>query len=320
MAYSNEIYARALKAIRDDANQREQKYNFLLEQLYKDVPRLTEIDNALGRIGSRAAITALSGDMQALSLIQKDSEELQKEKQEILNSAGIKKPEPKCNFCNDTGYIGSNYCSCVKSLAKKMSFEELSKHMPLNNQHFDNFDLTFYPDKADKNGIVPRKNMTSVLKMAKEYAINFTPSSKSLLFIGDVGLGKTHLSLSIVSEVLAKGYDVVYGSAQNLFSAAEREHFSYTGESAKTDALLQCDLLVIDDLGTEFMTSFTQSLFYNIINTRLLSCKPTIINTNLNFKELEERYTPRITSRFMGEYKLVKFFGTDIRQQKMATK
>ena len=320
MAYSNEIYARALKEIRDDANKREQKYNFLLEQLYKDVPRLTEIDNALGRIGSRAAITALSGDMQALSLIQKDSEGLQNEKQEILNSAGIKKPEPNCSFCNDTGYIGSDYCSCVKSLAKKMSFEELSKHMPIKNQRFENFDLSFYPDKSDKNGVVPRKIMTSVLKMTKEYAINFTPTSKSLLFIGGVGLGKTHLSLSIVSEVLAKGYNVVYGSAQNLFSAAEREHFSYTGESAKTDALLQCDLLVIDDLGTEFMTSFTQSLFYNIINTRLLSCKPTIINTNLNFKELEERYTPRITSRFMGEYELIKFFGIDIRQQKMMAK
>jgi DNA replication protein DnaC len=201
-----------------------------------------------------------------------------------------------------------------------MSFEELSKHMPIKNQRFENFDLSFYPDKSDKNGVVPRKIMTSVLKMTKEYAINFTPTSKSLLFIGGVGLGKTHLSLSIVSEVLAKGYDVVYGSAQNLFSAAEREHFSYTGESAKTDALLQCDLLVIDDLGTEFMTSFTQSLFYNIINTRLLSCKPTIINTNLNFKELEERYTPRITSRFMGEYELIKFFGIDIRQQKMLAK
>ncbi len=320
MAYNREIYERALKEVRTAATEREQKYTALIARLYEDIPRLAELDNALGRIGSQAAMTALSGDMSALAEIQKNSKRLTEEKEEIIKSAGIVKPEPACRFCMDTGYIGSGYCNCVKTVAKRISFEELSKHMPINNQRFENFDLNFYPDKPDKNGTVPRKKMTSILKMAKEYAIGFTPSSKSLLFIGDVGLGKTHLSLSIVSEVLSKGYNVVYGSAQNLFSAAEREHFSYSGESTKTDALLQSDLLVIDDLGTEFMTSFTQSLFYNIVNTRLLSGRPTIISTNLNFKELEERYTPRITSRFMGEYELIKFFGVDIRQQKMATK
>lgn len=320
MAYSNEIYERALKLIRNEANEREQKYNALISKLYEDIPRLIELDNQLGRIGSQAALTALSGDMSALAKIQQKSEELTKEKTEIIKSAGIVKPEPNCKLCGDTGYIGNTYCDCVKVMAKKISLQELSKHMPINNQKFENFDLNYYPDKADKNGVVPRKIMTAVLKMAKEYAINFTPYSNSMLFMGGVGLGKTHISLSIVSEVLAKGYSVVYGSAQNLFSAAEREHFSYSGESEKLDALLNSDLIVIDDLGTEFLTSFTQSLFYNIINTRLLSCKPTIINTNLTLKELEERYTPRITSRFIGEYELVKFFGVDIRQQKMLAK
>ena len=320
MAYSNEIYERALKLIRNEASEREQKYNALISKLYEDIPRLIELDNQLGRIGSQAALTALSGDMSALAKIQQKSEDLTKEKTEIIKSAGIEKPAPNCKLCGDTGYIGNTYCDCVKVMAKKISLQELSKHMPINNQKFENFDLNYYPDKADKNGVVPRKTMTAVFKMAKEYAINFTPYSKSMLFMGGVGLGKTHISLSIVSEVLAKGYSVVYGSAQNLFSAAEREHFSYSGESEKLDSLLGSDLVVIDDLGTEFLTSFTQSLFYNIINTRLLSGKPTIINTNLTLKELEERYTPRITSRFIGEYELVKFFGVDIRQQKMLAK
>ena len=320
MAYNNEIYERALKLIRAAEREREQKYNAMITRLYEDIPRLSELDNELGKIGAQAALTALSGDMRALAAIQQKSENLTSEKAEIIKSAGIIKPEPTCKLCNDTGYLGNTYCSCVKALGKRLSLEELSKHMPINNQKFENFDLNYYPDKTDKNGVVPRKVMTAVFKMAKEYALNFTPSSKSMLFMGGVGLGKTHISLSIVSEVLLKGYSVVYGSAQNLFSAAEREHFSYSGESEKIDALLQSDLLVIDDLGTEFLTSFTQSLFYNIINTRLLAGKPTIINTNLTLKELEERYTPRITSRFIGEYELVKFFGIDIRQQKMLAK
>ena len=134
--------------------------------------------------------------------------------------------------------------------------------------------------------------------------------------MGDAGLGKTHLSLAIVSAVSAKGFGVVYGSAQNLFSAAEKEHFSYGGETDAIDSLLNCDLLVIDDLGTEFYSPYTASLFYNIINSRLLSRRPTVINTNLSFDELEKRYSARITSRFIGSYDMKKFIGNDIRQIK----
>ena len=149
-----------------------------------------------------------------------------------------------------------------------------------------------------------------------EKKLGLAPGKKNLLFFGQTGLGKTHLSLAIVAEVSAKGFGVVYGSAQNLFSAAEKEHFSYSGETSVQDSLLGCDLLVIDDLGTEFYSSFAASLFYNIVNTRLLSCKPTVINTNLSLDELEKKYTPRICSRFMGGYDSKKFIGSDIRQIK----
>ncbi len=320
MAYNNALYERALKQIKEKSKLQNAKYNQQLARLYEDVPRLSEIDSELGKIGSKAAITALSGDMTALANIREKSEKLSAEKQEIIKSAGIIKPLPCCKICNDTGLVDGKYCSCVHNLAKSLSFNELSRSMPIGNCKFENFDLKYYSDKPDQNGVVPRKIMTGILKLAKEYALSFNRQSDNLLFTGGVGLGKTHISLSIVSSVTEMGYDVVYGSAQNLFSAAEREHFSYSGESTKTDALLHCDLLVIDDLGTEFSTSFTQSLFYNIVNTRLLERLPTIINTNLSFRELEERYTPRITSRFIGEYKLIKFFGNDIRQQKMLAK
>ena len=197
---------------------------------------------------------------------------------------------------------------------------ELSKNMPLENCRFENFDLKYYSDKTDTSGDNPRKEMTKILKFCKEYVLNFKPeTAENLIFRGSPGLGKTHLTMAMVSGVIEKGYLPVYGSAQNLFSAVESERFS----SDKSDALetmLQCDLLVIDDLGTELVTSFTRSVLYNLVNTRILSCKPTIINTNLTMKEIEEKYTARISSRLMGEYDWNKFLGDDIRQQKLLCK
>ena len=194
--------------------------------------------------------------------------------------------------------------------------EELSAEMPLESCRFDNFDLKYYPDKADREGNNPRRRMTAILKLCREYVINFSPeASENLLFIGEAGLGKTHLTLAIVSGVIEKGYLPVYGSAENLFSVIEAEKFSGNGKGSY-DSMLKCDLLVIDDLGTEMATAFTKSALYNLINTRILNRKPTIINTNLTMKQIEERYSARVSSRLIGNYEGKRFLGMDIRQQK----
>ncbi|MBE6806170.1 MAG: hypothetical protein E7526_06655 [Ruminococcaceae bacterium] len=320
MGYSHDTYKAALKIIRDNAKQKESRYNAELAAVYAQIPELEKIDLTLSRIGSNAAIAALSGNFEGLENLKKESSVLTARKAEILRDAGIEKPAFSCNMCSDTGYVNGSYCECVKRLAKQMTFENMSKQMPITTEKFENFDLKYYSDKPNADGLVPRKKMTEVLKIAKEYCINFGNGSKNLLFMGNTGLGKTHISLSIASEIIEKGYGVIYGSAQNLFSEVEKEHFAYTGDTEKMDALLNVDLLVIDDLGTEFMSSFTQSVFYNIVNTRILNNHPTIINTNLSFAELEQRYTPRISSRFLGNYQMIKFFGTDIRQQKALKK
>ena len=174
--------------------------------------------------------------------------------------------------------------------------------------------------KNNEDGQNARRRMTSILKLCKEYVINFDPNaSKNLLFMGDAGLGKTHLTLSIVSGVIEKGYMPIYGSAENLFATVETEKFSGEGRGAY-EAMLSCDLLVIDDLGAEMATTFTKSVLYNLVNTRILSRRPTIINTNLTMKQIEERYTPRISSRLIGNYECNKFLGADIRQQKILNK
>ena len=316
MPTNSRFLKQAADTVKAVKNERDRQYKAQLKEVYAAVPRLADIDRSLSEMGAAAAMTALSGDLEKLAEFKEKSGELSNEKQEILKSANALPPQPNCMLCGDTGLINGQYCECVKRIARNMLFKELEKEMPVSDQKFENFDLSFYPDVTDQNGVNPRKIMGVILNDAKKYCAEFTGSGKSLLFMGGVGLGKTHISLAMAAEIAAKGFHVVYGSAQNLFTSAEKEHFSYSEKREKTDDMFEADLLVIDDLGTEFSSSFTQSFFYNLINTRILRKKPTIINTNLSFKEIEERYTPRISSRFIGEYKMIKFFGNDIRLQK----
>ena len=160
--------------------------------------------------------------------------------------------------------------------------------------------------------------MGEIAQFCKDYALDFSLESPSLFMHGATGLGKTHLSLAIANEAIARGYGVVYGSAPNMFSQLEREHFGrqYNNERTYEQELLETDLLIIDDLGVEFSTPFTVSCVYNIINSRILSRKPTIIRTNLTPRELEDKYTQRITSRIIGGFVSLRFIGRDIRQIK----
>ena len=191
--------------------------------------------------------------------------------------------------------------------------------MPLSTSRFDNFDLKYYPDKDTKDGN-PRRIMTKLFKTCYEYAFEFDPkTSGNLLFMGGVGLGKTHLTLAMVGKIIEKGFVPVYGSAENLFSQIEKEKFT-DGNRGAYDAMIKSDLLVIDDLGAEMATPFSKSALYNLVNTRLLANRPMIINTNLTIKEIEARYTPRISSRLIGNFDTDKFIGTDIRQQRAVEK
>lgn len=292
----------------------------LLSAAYSSNKRFSQIDQSLSGIGANLAITALSGDKKKLAELKKQTEILALEKAELLKKYEVLDIVYECDVCRDTGYVSGKICDCIKREAAAVMAEELSKKMPLDESRFDNFDLKYYPDKVDKNEVSPKKRMTSILKQCREYVISFNPeTSGNLLFMGNSGLGKTHLTLAIVSGVIEKGYLPVYGSAENLFSAIEAEKFSGEGKGTY-EAILNCDLLVIDDLGTEMATAFTKSALYNIINTRILSRKPTIINTNLSMKEIETKYSARISSRLIGSYEGNKFLGNDIRQQKLLNK
>lgn len=316
MGYRNEIYSKALSLKRDKVKAAGRIYEEKISALREKSEEFRKIEAEMNSIGTTLAIAAISDNSEKLERLKAICDKLSEKKNKLLKASGIERPTAICKLCNDQNFVSGKLCSCVEEIAKQLTFAELSSLLPINDSTFDNFNLSYYSDKPDENGNIPKKRATALLKLCREFADNFPSVSSSLLFMGGAGLGKTHLSLAIVSEVAKKGYGVVYGSAYNLLSTAEKEHFSYNGETEKEDALLNCDLLVIDDLGTEFLTSYTSALIYNIINTRLLNGKATIINTNLSFDELESRYTARITSRFVGGYEMKRFIGSDIRQIK----
>lgn len=314
MITREEAYKKAAEQIKQAQKDKQRRYNMLLAAAYDSNPRLGEIDREHAEVGAKLINAALSGG-KALDGLKKHSAALTLEKRLILEKADIKEPVPDCPICGDKGYVGGKICDCVKRKAAEIMLSELSGEMPLKNSRFDNFNLNYYKDEDGKSGN-PRRRMTAILKVCTEYVIGFDPKkSKNLLFMGSAGLGKTHLTLAIVSGLIEKGFVPVYGSAENLFAKIEKEKFAGENRGAY-ESMTTCDLLVIDDLGAEMATAFTKSALYNLVNTRLLSGRPTIINTNLSMKEIETRYTARISSRLIGSFDAYKFIGNDIRQQK----
>ena len=238
---------------------------------------------------------------------------------DTLKKAGLPedymKEKYSCEKCKDSGFIDGKMCVCLKNTMKQLTYNSLCDKVPLEKYRFDMFSLDFYPDEMNEDGIVPRRRMKNFFDYCVNYADDFNSKSDNLLMTGETGLGKTHLSLAIAGQAAKKGYSVVYGSAQNLLSSLESEKFGRTQPGAE-QAMQECDLLIIDDLGAEFSTQFTISAVYNIINTRLMMSKPTIISTNMSMYEIEEKYTQRIASRILGNYILMEFAGRDIRVQK----
>ncbi len=316
MGFSSAIYKEAFEIKKRQQHNATLRYEKLRDELYTANPELLELESRLRTLGSTAAITAMSGDMEKVKVLQAEASVLKDKKDAMLEKIELPQLRYDCPICKDTGYCDDGkICECVTAIAKQIAYKNLSEEMPLEASTFQNFDLKFYGDKAEGN-TSPKKRMTQILKICREFALNFGKDGGNLLFLGGAGLGKTHLSLAIANEVLAQNYSVVYGSIQNLINKISNETFSYKGTTDVTDGILGCDLLIIDDLGSEMSTQFSQSCIYNIINTRIMRSLPTIISTNLTLEEIERQYTARVSSRIIGNYTLLQFLGADIRQQK----
>lgn len=325
MGYNNRVYERAdmeLHRRRDRAEAEQKKRH---EEAVKKIPRLLELEKEMADTGI-AAVNAISlgGDARKyIEVLAKQNLAAQAERKRLLTEAGYPKDYLEmqfvCKKCEDNGLVSGIYCDCRATLLRTLAFSELSELSPVVSSSFESFDLDYYPKAADpETGISPYNRMKEIFNFCKDYAEDFDTSSPSLFLHGKTGLGKTHLSLAIAGLAVNQGFGVIYGSAQNLLTRLERERFSRSYESSGNaeQSLLECDLLILDDLGAEFSTSFTVSAIYNIINTRISRGMPVIINTNLTPEELEQKYSQRITSRIIGNYISLQFCGRDIRQLK----
>lgn len=326
LGYSKDIFesvSRKLEKFRRDARMENEEK---VKKFYMMFPRAKEIDRLLSKTAICAAKSILNGAgaKEQLEKLKISNQKLQFELSSILIEANLPRDylqiKYRCERCCDTGYVNGMMCTCMKKLLKHEAYDKLNRLSPLSLSTFDCFSLEYYSDlPAREGGISPRKRMKDILNFCINYAENFSLKSSSLLMQGATGLGKTHLSLAIANDVINKGYGVIYGSAPNIIMKLEKERFTYGTEKIYSDSesyLIDCDLLILDDIGTEFATSFSSSAIYNIINSRIMEYKPTIISTNFSIRDLECAYSSRLVSRIMGNHLRLEFLGGDVRQVK----
>lgn len=323
MVYSEQVFLNALKILENRRNKAEQELQEKKKRIFESVTELEELNREVAQVSLLAVKTVANGGRaEQVKQFKLKSIELQKKRDDLLKKNGIPKDYLKCRYCcekcHDTGYLATGLCDCLKKLLINESAKNLNIKAPLDKFSFDNFKLDYYDTNLVpglKEPVTPREQAKRNLDFCREYASNFSKESPNLLLGGGTGLGKTHLSLAIVKEVLKKGYSVVYISAVQLVLNLEEHRFN-SNEQGKysMNSFLECDLLVIDDFGSEPISSFSVASMYNIINTRLMQQNQTIINTNLSGQRIVDQYEERVASRLLGEYYVLKFYGRDIRQ------
>ena len=320
MAYSKEVIQRARARLAQAKEDRESENRQHLAEAYQQVPRIREIDILLRRTMAMAAqaVFTAGGDVQsAMAEAKAQNQALQRERAWLIDTnfeEGFLDETPICDRCGGTGYMGSTMCECLTELCRQEQKKELTL-LSGGKENFSQFRLDYYPDRVDpKLGVSPRAIMERNFRTCRTYAAAFSQNSGNLLFIGGTGLGKTFLSACIARAVADKGYSVLYETATHLFNKLEQAKFSPTEESRYEAAkLTACDLLIVDDLGTEMPGQFVTAALYSLLNDRLLAGKPTIISTNLNVEEMQRRYSPQIASRLQGNFSQLIFLGEDIR-------
>ena len=327
MAYDANVLRRATQQLEKRRRERLERTERLRRDAYERQPGLARLDRRLQQTMAQlvAATLRQGGDpAEAVRKIKGENLVLQRERAVLLGAIGL--PEdalddrPDCPLCGDTGWRGAKMCSCLQKLCAQEQIQELSKLLDLGEQSFDAFQMEYYSQMTwPGRGVSPRENMELVYEMCLNYATKFGRSStRNLLMSGPPGLGKTFLSACIARTVSERGFSVVYDTAANVFHQFEDRKFLWDradGLEARdeTRRYLNCELLILDDLGNELTTQFTQSVLYELINARLVGERHTVISTNLTVEEINRRYLPQIFSRLVGEYHLLEFFGDDIR-------
>lgn len=317
---NSEIYNKAQAILQNRRQNAVIENERRIAEINERLPQIMEINNKISNSGRQLIKICMSAGKNAQNS-EYVKQEIEKLKRDNLEAQQVSRWHLErngypadyldihytCPVCNDTGYKNdSTICECFQKICGQLASEEINSHSSLELSSFDSFTFSYYSEED-------YLKMRRIFNFLKNYADNFTMNSKNIFMFGKTGLGKTHLSLAVANKVLEQGYSVIYDSIINILREMEKEHFQYNYHSEMVDRIMQTDLLIIDDLGTENTTTFYISTIYNIINTRINKKLPTIISSNLDFDRLKLRYDERIVSRIATLYESIKFCGTDMR-------
>lgn len=326
MGYNKDNFRRIRAAYETKALEAEQAADMRRRELYLAIPSVEQMDQRLSEFGLRVMRAALDSrdterEVQAL---REEHRRLAEARAALLRENGY--PENysdvryECEQCQDRGYVGIRMCSCMKRRLVEAGMASSGMAELLRTQSFDNFSLDYYRQNAEQHALMTR-NLQTVRRYAEGFSMEEgLPVPQNLLFLGGTGLGKTHLSSAVARTVVERGYDVFYNTAVGMLSDFEFRRFGNglaSGDGDNTEHYIDCDLLILDDLGTEVVNQFTLSCLYHVFNTRINLRRPTVVSTNLTAQELRKTYSDRITSRLLGEFLLIPFYGTDVRKQKL---
>ena len=329
MTHDGRLLARAREALETERAENRAEQQRRTDLVYHRIPEVETIDRRMRSQMSELVRLTLSKPRdlrEKLATLREENLDLQMRKAELLTEQGFNidylDEIVSCKVCGDTGLRDGKLCACMERRYNRELTKELSGLLRDGDERFERFDLSLYPDTPEEaSGISPRSAMKIVYNACKSFAESFpdVPANrKNLLLRGDSGLGKTFLSACIARTVAEKGFSVCYDTSAAALEAFEKQKFSRIPEEAeaagtRVERMLSCDLMILDDLGTEMPTPAAVSALYTLINTRLSRSLHTVISTNCQDDELQRRYTPQICSRLFGEFLELPFYGNDIR-------
>ncbi|QFJ55044.1 ATP-binding protein [Pseudobutyrivibrio xylanivorans] len=326
MALSNEQYDALMRQYNHKQARNNQIVAYRTDEVYSAIPTLSELDAEVSKVSVSSITAIFNGENieSAAAASRRRLSELKDRRIKLMEAAGFPadylEPPYDCPDCKDTGYINGKRCHCFKQAALNIVYKQSNLNNILSKENFNFFDLNVYDENyfEGNSGVSARATAQIALERAQNFVQNFKAKGGNLLLLGQTGCGKTFLSNCIAKALLDEGISVIYFTASELFKVFEEQTFKKNADMADLhDSIFDCDLLIIDDLGTEFPNNFTITKLFQCLNERLLRSKSTVISTNLSLEEMRDTYSERITSRVFSYYDAIRLIGDDIRIKKV---